>query len=35
VAFRADDQGQITHLFQGNLPIYGYRKLAWYEPNAL
>jgi hypothetical protein len=31
VAFRADSQGQITHLFQGNLPINGYRKLAWYE----
>jgi hypothetical protein len=31
VVFRADDQGQITYLFQGNLPIEGYRKLAWYE----
>jgi hypothetical protein len=31
VVFRADQQGQITHLFQGNLPIEGYRKLAWYE----
>jgi len=29
--FRADDQGQITYLFQGNLPIEGYRKLTWYE----
>jgi hypothetical protein len=35
VAFRADHQGQMTHLFQGNLPIVGYRKLAWYEPIAL
>jgi hypothetical protein len=31
VVFRADDQGQITYLFQGNLPIEGYRKLAWHE----
>jgi hypothetical protein len=31
IAFRADAQGTITHLFQGNLPIYGYAKLAWYE----
>jgi CubicO group peptidase (beta-lactamase class C family) len=30
VVFRADDQGH-TYLFQGNLPIEGYRKLAWYE----
>jgi CubicO group peptidase (beta-lactamase class C family) len=29
--FRADEHGQITYLFQGNLPIEGYRKLAWYE----
>jgi CubicO group peptidase (beta-lactamase class C family) len=35
VAFRADDQGQITYLFRGNLPIVGYRKLAWYEPIPL
>jgi len=35
VAFRADDQGQITYLFRGNLPINGYRKLAWYEPIPL
>jgi CubicO group peptidase (beta-lactamase class C family) len=35
VAFRADDQGQITYMFRGNLPIVGYRKLAWYEPIAL
>jgi CubicO group peptidase (beta-lactamase class C family) len=31
LAFRADDQGQITYLFQGNLPINGFRKLAWYQ----
>jgi hypothetical protein len=31
LAFRADDQGRITYLFQGNLPINGFRKLAWYE----
>jgi CubicO group peptidase (beta-lactamase class C family) len=31
VVFRVDQQGQITHLFQGNDPIEGYRKLAWYE----
>jgi len=31
VAFRADEQGRITYLFQGNLPINGYSKLAWYE----
>jgi hypothetical protein len=31
IAFRADAQGRITHLFQGNLPIYGYAKLDWYE----
>jgi CubicO group peptidase (beta-lactamase class C family) len=31
VVFRANEQGQISHLFQGNLPIEGYRKLAWYE----
>ena len=24
-------QGRITYLFQGNLPINGYRKLAWYD----
>jgi CubicO group peptidase (beta-lactamase class C family) len=35
MAFRADEQGQITYLFRGNLPIVGYRKLAWYEPIAL
>jgi hypothetical protein len=33
--FRADDQAQITHLFQGNLPINGYRKLTWYETPRL
>ena len=31
IAFRADAQGQITYLFKGNLPINGFRKLAWYE----
>ena len=31
LAFRADAQGRITYLFQGNLPINGYRKLAWYD----
>jgi CubicO group peptidase (beta-lactamase class C family) len=31
VAFRADAQGAITYLFQGNLPINGFRKLAWYQ----
>lgn len=31
MAFRADDQGRIRYMFQGNLPIYGYGKLAWYE----
>jgi hypothetical protein len=31
VAFRADDQGRTTYLFQNNLPIMGYHKLAWYE----
>jgi CubicO group peptidase (beta-lactamase class C family) len=31
VVFRADDQGQIAYMFQGNLPIEGYRKLAGYE----
>jgi CubicO group peptidase (beta-lactamase class C family) len=31
LAFRADAQGSITYLFQGNLPINGFRKLAWYE----
>lgn len=31
VVFRADQQGQITHLFLGNLPIEGFGKLAWYE----
>jgi CubicO group peptidase (beta-lactamase class C family) len=31
VVFRADDQGRITYLFKGNLPIEGYRKLAWHE----
>jgi hypothetical protein len=31
IAFRADAQGQITYLFQNNVPINGFRKLAWYE----
>lgn len=31
VVFRADEQGLITHLFQGNVPIEGYHRLAWYE----
>jgi CubicO group peptidase (beta-lactamase class C family) len=31
LAFRADAQGQVTYLFKGNLPINGFRKLAWYE----
>jgi CubicO group peptidase (beta-lactamase class C family) len=31
VVFRADEQSQITHLFQGNDPIEGFGKLAWYE----
>jgi hypothetical protein len=31
IVFRANEQGQITHLFQGNLPIEGFGKLAWYE----
>jgi CubicO group peptidase (beta-lactamase class C family) len=31
VVFRADDEGRITHMFQNNLPIAGFRKLAWYE----
>ncbi len=31
LAFRADDRGRITYLFQGNLPINGFRKLAWYD----
>jgi CubicO group peptidase (beta-lactamase class C family) len=35
VVFRADDQGQITHLFQGNLPIEGFHRLAWYESPRL
>ena len=35
LAFRADEPGQITYLFRGNLPIVGYRKLAWYEPIRL
>ena len=35
VAFRADDQGRITYMFQGNLPINGYSKLAWYESLAV
>lgn len=35
LVFRADSQGQITHLFQGNLPITGFRKSAWYEALTL
>jgi hypothetical protein len=31
LAFRADTHGQITYMFKGNLPIYGYAKLDWYE----
>lgn len=31
IAFRADEQGRVVYLFQGNLPINAYRKLAWYE----
>ena len=29
LAFRVDDQGQVSYLFQGNMPITGFRKLAW------
>jgi hypothetical protein len=35
VAFRADAQSRITHLFQGNLPIASFRRLAWYEALGL
>jgi CubicO group peptidase (beta-lactamase class C family) len=34
LAFRADDQGRIAYLFQGNLAISGYRRLGWYEALA-
>jgi CubicO group peptidase (beta-lactamase class C family) len=31
IAFRTDTQSQATYLFQGNLPITGYQKLAWFD----
>jgi CubicO group peptidase (beta-lactamase class C family) len=31
MAFREDGQGRITHLFKGNLPVWAFHKLAWYD----
>jgi CubicO group peptidase (beta-lactamase class C family) len=30
IAFRADDSGRATHLFEGNFPAAGYTRLSWY-----
>lgn len=30
IAFRADDSGRVTHLFEGNFPATGYTRLPWY-----
>jgi hypothetical protein len=30
LAFREDDQRQVTHLFEGNVPSAGYTRLPWY-----
>jgi CubicO group peptidase (beta-lactamase class C family) len=30
IAFRADDSGSVTHLFEGNFPAAGYMRLPWY-----
>jgi CubicO group peptidase (beta-lactamase class C family) len=30
IAFRADDSGDLTHLFEGNFPAAGYTRLPWY-----
>lgn len=34
VAFRADDQGKITHLFADLTPMLAFEKLSWYETPA-
>ncbi len=31
VAFREDEKGHITHLFFGQIPMFAYIKLHWYE----
>jgi CubicO group peptidase (beta-lactamase class C family) len=31
VAFRADGQGQITAMFNGDQPIFAFQKIAWHE----
>jgi hypothetical protein len=35
IVLRADQRGQITHIFQNNTPIRAYVRLAWYESPLL
>jgi CubicO group peptidase (beta-lactamase class C family) len=30
IAFREDESGRVTHLFEGNFPAVGYTRLPWY-----
>jgi hypothetical protein len=34
LAFRADGQGRVTHLFVSSAPMWAYERLAWYETTA-